>query len=160
MSKIERSIARSDELTKAFVDYVSFRNLSMMELARRANLGCNTVYRVCHPDEAKGVSKKTFVRIIEVLQPEPEQKVGLYSLAGIDIVKEPDVGLFAARVDLVVKSLELNQKNEALLQRLTLEHILAIGKLLQAAQESPVKSRRRQDRFNMRDYCDRWRRVT
>lgn len=143
MRRSEISIDLSAELTKVFVDCVAAKGLTFSKLARGAHLSYMSVYRVCHPETPKGVSKRAFMSILGALKPDSSQEVSLLRLAGIEKVEEPTVGLFAARVDSAVRDLGLDPENNALLQRLTLEHIERIGSVLQATQECPVERRMR-----------------
>ncbi len=142
MRRIEISIHRSEELAKVFVDCVAVKGLTFNGLAQEAHLGYMSVYRVCHPETPKGVSKRTFMSILGALKPDSSQEVSLLRLAGIEKVEEPTIGLFAARIDSAVRDLGLNPKSEALLERLTLEHVNTIGGLLKEVQGSSGKSRR------------------
>lgn len=89
MPKID-CIDRDPELVRALVGDMKNRGLTRAKVAELADVNIHTVYRMLHPRSRGGVSKASGLKIIEVLTPDPVERIRRVISTGIPVYRMND----------------------------------------------------------------------
>lgn len=138
-------ITKSEDLRVEISNLMLLSGLNKSELSRRAATSDTTLGRILRLDDPRNVRKSVFVRIVNNLTDDPEQRLHLFELAGISLSGQMVKTGFIARISQEMLNLNLDPVRQHLLEEAVLPQVRLWGRVLreQQSQEEQELERNR-----------------